>query len=441
MAENEYFRRKIDSDLLAWARESSRKPLLLRGARQVGKSTAVRNLGKTFESYIEVNFEDDKAVHVFFEKFNAPQEICEQLSLFYKKEISAGRTLVFFDEIQSCPAAFAKIRYFYEKYSALHVIAAGSLLEFAIEEMASFAVGRIRSIFLYPFSFEEFILALNEDMLHEAYRQAHPQNPLSQPIHQELIKLLKIFLVIGGMPEAVAKYVETKSFLMSQMTIDDLITTYKSDFVKYKKRVPSAHIENVFASVVSQTGGKFMYEKVAQLNNVQVKQSLDLLIMAGLVIPVIHSSANGIPLGAEANYKRRNMLIVDTGIFLRMLDFDSSHIMIADDFKTINMGALAEMFVGLELLKTASCYTQKNLYFWNREKKQSSAQVDYVIQKNNRIVPIEVKSGLKGSMQSLRLFMQEKNSEYGIRTSLENFGAIDNIDIFPLYAISNCLER
>jgi len=164
---------------------------------------------------------------------------------------------------------------------------------------------------------------------------------------------------------------------------------------------------------------------------------LELLIMAGLVIPVTHSSANGIPLGAGANSKRRRMLLLDTGMFLRMLDFDASQIIIADDFKTINMGSLAEMFAGLEILKASSCYVPQKLYYWHREKKQSNAQVDYVIQKNNAIIPIEVKSGSKGAMPSLRLFMQEKNSKMGIRISSENFGKIDNVEIYPLYAVSN----
>ena len=436
-----YFERKIDIVLHSWARESDRKPLLLRGARQVGKSSAVRNLGKSFKNYVEVNFDDDKNVHALFEKFNSPQEICTQLSLFYRKEIVAGETLLFFDEIQSCPAALSKLRYFYEKYQELHLIAAGSLLEFAIEEMPSFAVGRIRSLYLYPFSFEEFLLAQKNEMLVKVCKQANSKNPLSEPIHKELNKLLKIFLITGGMPEAVAKYAETQSFLKIQMVIDDLIISYKNDFAKYKKRVPVAHIENVFESVASQMDGKFVYERVAGLNNLQVKQSLELLIMAGLVIPVTHSSANGIPLGAGANSKRRRMLLLDTGMFLRMLDFDASQIIIADDFKTINMGSLAEMFVGLEILKASSCYVPQKLYYWHREKKQSSAQVDYVIQKNNSIIPIEVKSGSKGAMPSLRLFMQEKNSEMGIRVSSENFGKIDNIEIYPLYAVSNVVAR
>jgi predicted AAA+ superfamily ATPase len=223
------------------------------------------------------------------------------------------------------------------------------------------------------------------------------------------------------------------------MAIDDLMTTFKNDFAKYKKRMPSAHIENVFESVANQADGKFVYERVERLNNAQVKQSLELLIMAGLVIPVTHTAANGVPLGAGADFKRRRMLPLDTGMFLRMLGFDASRIITADDFKTINMGALAEMFVGLEILKASSSYTPHQLFYWHREKKQSNAQVDYVIQKNDRIIPIEVKSGSKGAMPSLRLFMQEKNSEIGIRTSQENFGRLGNIEIFPLYAISNAV--
>jgi predicted AAA+ superfamily ATPase len=271
----------------------------------------------------------------------------------------------------------------------------------------------------------------------EAYRNASPDTPLSQPIHKELCKLLRIFLVTGGMPEAVAKYVKSKSFLENQTVIDDLITTFKDDFSKYKKRLPSVYIENVFDSVARQIDGKFVYEHVENLNNSQVKQSLELLIMAGLVIPVTHSSANGIPLGSEANFKKQRMLPVDTGMFLRMLNFDSSKIIITDDFKTINMGALAEMFIGLEILKSSSSFSPVQLFYWQREKKQSNAQVDYVIQKNTDIIPIEVKSGTKGSMQSLHIFMQEKNSKIGIRTSFENFGKIDNIEIYPLYAVSN----
>jgi predicted AAA+ superfamily ATPase len=159
--------------------------------------------------------------------------------------------------------------------------------------------------------------------------------------------------------------------------------------------------------------------------------------MSRLVIPVVSSSANGIPLGAEVNHKKCKMLLLDTGIFQRLMDLPLSDILISDDFEVVNKGAIAEQFVGLEFIKNASSYTQKYLYFWTREKEKCHAEVDYVIQKNEKIIPIEVKSGKQGKMQSMYSFLNEKQTKYGIRTSLENFSEYDKIKIYPLYAIEN----
>ncbi|MDR0565622.1 MAG: AAA family ATPase [Prevotellaceae bacterium] len=234
-----YFERKIDAVLQDWRKEEKRKPLLLRGARQVGKSSAVRHFALSFKYFVEVNFDDDKLVHRYFEDAISPQEICEQLALYYRTPIVAGETLVFFDEIQACIPALSKLRYFYEKYPALHLVSAGSLLEFALEEIPSFGVGRIRSVFMYPFSFEEFIKATGDRMLADACRAATPQKPLSEPVHQQLIKRLKRFLIVGGMPEAVSEYARTGDLLYCQQVLDDLLITFANDFAKYKKRVPA----------------------------------------------------------------------------------------------------------------------------------------------------------------------------------------------------------
>ena len=435
-----YFKRKIDAVLSEWVSEYRRKPLLLRGARQVGKSSAVRHLAQSFEYFIEVNFDDVKNVHRFFEEDLSPREICERLAVYYRTPVIAGRTLLFFDEIQACLPALSKLRYFYEQYPAIHLIAAGSLLEFAFGQITSFGVGRIRSVFMYPFSFDEFVNAFGDGMLVEAYRKANPQQPLPDPVHKQLIKRLKLFLVTGGMPEVVARYATTGDLLQSQLVLNDLMETYRNDFSKYRKLIPDSRIREVFESVAHQASGKFVYEKATQgSSNVQVKQALDLLIMAGLVYPVTHTSANGIPLGAETDIKYRRMLLLDTGLFQQILGLDIAQLFLTDDFSVINKGALAEIFVGLELLKNASCYKPAQLYCWRREQKKSYAQVDFVIQRGETILPVEVKSGTQGSMQSLRLFMEEKHSQSGIRTSLENFGQINSIDIYPLYAISNIL--
>ena len=436
-----YFQRLIDVDLQQWSDDVNRKPLLLRGARQVGKTSAVRNLGLRFEYYVELDLNDKTEFHSLFEKSLSPQQICEQLSLIINIPIIAGKTLVFLDEIQTCPDAINKLRYFYEQYPELHLIAAGSLLEFALENLSSFGVGRIRSMFMYPFSFEEFLMALDEENLIAAYRQASPQKPLFEAVHQKLITLLRTFLIIGGMPETVAVYVAKQDMLYCQRVLDDLIISFKDDFTKYKKKIPSSRINDVFISVAEQGLGKFIYSKVnIEANSEQIRQALDTLIMAGLVYPVIHTSANGIPLGAEINEKYQRMILLDTGLLQRILGLNIGDILLSEDIKIINRGAVAETFVGTELVKSSSCYSPKPLYCWHREKRNSNAEVDYVIQLNETIYPIEVKSGLKGAMQSMRIFLETKKLQTGIRTSLENFCYYDNIEVYPLYAISNKLR-
>lgn len=437
--ENNYLHRKIDAQLLGWSKESKRKPLLVRGARQVGKSSAVRHLGSQFDYFVEINFNQRADVRLLFEKNMSPQEICENLSLLYNTPIIPGKTLLFFDEVQASIAAISSLRYFYEKYSELHLIAAGSLLEFALEKLPSFGVGRVRSMFVYPFSFEEFMIATGNKLLWEAIKKANAEKPLIEPIHNKALSLLKKSLILGGMPEVVSSFVEGKSMLDCMMVLDDLIISYRDDFSKYKKRVPSARISEVFDSVVQNASKQFQYTGAAEANLKQIKEALNLLIMAGIVIPVTHTSANGIPLGAEANPKKRKMLPLDTGLFQRLLGLNISDIILSDDFEAINKGAIAEIFVGLELKKSVSCYRQNELYFWKREEKNSNAEVDYLIQQGEDIIPIEVKSGNKGSMRSMHLFIEEKKPQHAIRCSTENFGSINNIIIMPLYSAGNII--
>jgi predicted AAA+ superfamily ATPase len=323
---------------------------------------------------------------------------------------------------------------------ALHVIAAGSLLEFALEEIPSFGVGRIDSMFMYPFSFSEFLCATGHEIWVNCIENATPEKPVSEPIHEKIVEQLKNFLIIGGMPEVVAEFVETRDFLRCQKILNSLLVSFRNDFAKYKKRIPAARINEVFSAISLQAEGKFIYDRVAQnLNNEQVKKSLELLLMAGLCYQVTHSSADGLPLGARINPKYRRIFPFDTGIYQRILNLDISDILLSNDFDTINKGVVAEIFVGCELKKNASCYSDEELYCWAREKKNAHAQIDFVVQRSETIVPVEVKSGKQGKMQSMWMFMKEKNSNYGIRTSLENFCKYQNIHVYPLYAIGNIL--
>ncbi len=433
-----YLNRLIDNELTKWKSETDCKPLLVRGARQVGKTQTIRNLGTQFTHFIEINFESDKKIHALFDGNLSASEISENISALYGKPIEKGRTLLFFDEIQACIPAIQALRFFYEQMPGLHLIAAGSLLEFALSEIPSFGVGRIRSVFMYPFSFDEFLIAVKERKLLEMRQKSNPKNPLNEALHEKLLNYFRKFLIIGGMPEVVSNYVKTNDLSKCFLILNDLKNSYLDDFSKYKKIVPARRISDVFDSVVSQAGGKFIFAKAQSIDNQkQIKEALQLLILAGLVIPVTHTSANGLPLGAETNDKKQKMLLLDTGLFLNILNLDISELILNEDFTTINKGNLTEMFVGLELLKYALPYQKQSLYYWHREAKSSNAELDYVIAKNGKIIPIEVKSGKRGAMQSMNIFLESKDLEKGVRISGENFSAYDKIEVYPLYAVRN----
>jgi uncharacterized protein len=424
--------------LLAWKEDQHHLPLLIRGARQVGKSSVVRHFGKQFRYFVEVNFEMDKSVNSIFTGNLHPKPICEQLSVLYNLPIIARETLLFFDEIQSSIPAILSLRFFHEHYPELHVIVAGSLLEFAITELPAFGVGCIRSIFLYPISFGEFLNASESQLLRTAIASASPSKPLPASIHNKAIDLYKRFLILGGMPNVVKTYLEDGSLLKCQRILDNLILSLEDDFAKYKKRASPFIIREVFKSVAEQCWQKFVFSKAfPELNRLQVKEALDLLGMAGLIIPVTHTAANGISLGTEINPKMSKYIVFDTGIFQRIMGLTISEVLTNNTFQVINKGAIAELWVGTELIKTASCYERQTLYYWRREAKSSNAEVDYLIQLGMNILPIEVKAATKGSMQSLFLFMERKKMEKGIRVSMENFSVYGNIEVFPLYAVSN----
>ena len=305
-------------------------------------------------------------------------------------------------------------------------------------EIPSFGVGRIRSMFMYPLSFSEFLAGAGEHMLLDKVRKAKPSIPIHEVLHSRLIELTQKFICIGGMPEVVATYIETKDLNHCQQLIDDLINSIRTDFAKYRKKTPASRLNEVFQAVVFQSGQKFVYSKACvQATHYQVKEALQLLIMAGLAIPVTHSPSNGLPLGAGADPQKQKMLVFDTGIFQRILGLDLADFLLSKKFDAINKGNVAEQFVGLELVKSESCYQNPSLYYWHREAKSSNAEIDYVLPLFGEIVPVEVKAGTKGSMQSLYLFLKEKKLSRGVRISNENFSGYDSIEVYPLYAVEN----
>lgn len=444
-----YYSRHIDRELLEWKGSSQRKPLLVRGARQVGKSTAVRELGKQFQYFVEINLEKQPTLQTLFTKDVNVKKTCEELSLLVNIPIVAGRTLLFIDEIQVCQEAMMALRYFKEDYPELHVIAAGSLLEFALEELPSFAVGRIRSLYMYPFSFDEFLLAQNLGALVEFKRKASSSKPMFEGIHRQLIDQLRSFYLVGGMPAAVAEWIESKSYLSCVRVHNDILDTYQDDFSKYKKRVSPVLLRKVLRSVALQAGNKFVFAQVANdIRSVQIKDALHLLALAGLVIPVKHSDANGLPLGAEENENYTKYLFVDLGLMQTMLSIPAADILLSSDTDLVNKGATSEMFAGLELIKYQDCFRKAEMYYWQTTSRNGNAEVDYLQVKDGQIIPVEIKASTSGGMQSLWLFMRKKHLTHGIRCSLENFGTfkyvdsqdggnVRNVGICPLYALSN----
>ncbi|WP_454967636.1 ATP-binding protein [Capnocytophaga leadbetteri] len=448
-----YYPRLIDNYLKEWALRPVRKPLLLRGARQVGKSTAVRQLGKQFENFVEINLEKQPSFIQFFQGDLNVKRIVPQFSAMVGKPIVAGQTLLFIDEIQASAEAIMALRFFKEDMPDLHVIAAGSLLEFALETLPTFGVGRIHSMFVYPMTFDEFLTACGEQLLLEARNNATAKTPLALPLYERLVGLFRSYMLVGGMPEVVAKWVETRDYLACQEVQDDIVLTYQDDFPKYRKRVDPTLLRLTLQSVALQIGNKFVYSQVGGgYSTNEVKKALEMLTLAGIITPVIHTNANGLPLGSEVDPTYRKMLLLDSGLLLRWLNMSgdtselTAQILTHSATDLVNKGVLTEMIAGLELLRYRTPNMRHELFYWVRKAKNAQAEVDYLATYQSEVLPIEVKAGTQGGMKSLWQFMREKKLKNAIRASLENFDmftytdteeeAIRTVWVCPLFALS-----
>ncbi len=450
-----YYKRIIDSYLSEWASRKMHKPILLRGARQVGKSTAVRHLGEQFKYYVEINLEKQPGYKTLFRKDLQVKRIVPQMAAMCGIPIVPGKTLLFIDEIQDCQEAIMALRFFKEDMPDLHVIAAGSLLEFVLDDITTFGVGRVHSMYMFPMTFDEFLCANGEDLLMEARNQASAISPLPESLHDKLVQLVRTFMLVGGMPESVAKWVETNDYLQCQEIQDDILTGYEADFPKYKKKVDPQLLSATMKSAAVQAGKKFVYSRVqGDYKTAEVKKALEMLIKAGILIPVTHTNANGLPLGDGRDDGTRKILLLDTGLMLRLLNMSlgditaiTTQILTASAADLVNKGPVAEMLAGLELLHYLSPNLHHELFYWMRQAKNATAEVDYVLPHDMQVLPFEVKAGVQGGMKSMWDFMRDKELTQGVRCSLENFGHFDYVDskagntvrhvtIIPLYAVS-----
>ena len=384
--------------------------------------------------------------------------IVQKIAIYINVPIEEGKTLLFLDEIQECPEAIMALRFFKEDYPGLHVIAAGSLLEFTLQELPTFGVGRIHTLFMYPMTFDEFLNANNENGLISIKRQADSQHPLDAAFHEKLIEYFRIYLLVGGMPEAVLAWIKTHNFNQCSHIQEDIILTYEDDFSKYKKRVSPDLLRTTLHGICHQPGEKITFKQIsADYRSSQIREAVRLLTLAGLVIPVIATSGNGIPLDAEANEKNMKILLLDSGLLLSVLQLEGNlaqHlvelIMTGSPQDLVKKGGLVEMVAGLELLRNKPCVQRQKMFYWEKSG-NSIAEIDYLDTFHLKVTPIEIKSGTQGGMKSLWQFMREKRLTEAIRCSFENFGEFtytdpqaDNaerhITIIPLYALKNLRE-
>ena len=434
-------KRLFDETLRAWAAAKERKPLLVRGARQVGKTYSVRKLAGGFRHFIEINFDETSEAKGLFDGALTAKTLATKLSGWSQTPIVPGETLLFLDELQTCPNAIRSLRYFYEQMPGLHVVGAGSLLEFVLEELPSFGVGRISSRHLYPMTFREYLDAVGAGMLSELAEKADFDHPLDSALHGKLVGHLRDYMLVGGMPAAVERFVKTGSFIEAGEVLDELVASYRDDFAKYRKRVPVARLDAVLKSVAVQAGGKFVSARVGrEEKSTCILDALALLVKAGLVHRVHASSANGQPLGAASNPSDFKAFVFDVGIQHRLTGLDFKTFLASSDDDLVNKGALAELVVANELVAASKSSAPAELFYWRREARNSNAEVDFVLPGAGSLVPVEVKANVRGAMQSLRAFLQAKNVARGVRTSLENFGRLPDAGIAPIYAVHRLLD-
>lgn len=418
--------------LRRWRKDPIRVPLMIRGARQVGKSWLVTTFGKEFDHFITINFEKDRRAHALFPPHIELLKTIEMVQTYTQTPVIPGKTLLFLDEIQDCPDAIRYLRYFKEERPDLHVIAAGSLLEFTLEKLGV-AVGRIDYLFLYPLSFMEFLDAHNRSDLREVIR-SKKVDPAS---HGVILDHLKNYMWIGGMPAVVDTWLQHRDATLCQRVQDRIIGNYEDDFQKYAKKHQFETVGKVFRSIGKQLGEKFRYTNVDHDMKVYpIKQGLFLLNKAGIAHFCYHTSGHVYPLSAEMNEKKFKVFLFDIGIAHRILGLDLTE-WVTTPMELEYLGSSAEQLVAQEFIAYSNPSKPADIFYWHTESKSGNAEVDFIAAKNKTIVPIEVKAGTKGGMKSLKYFLEtHPRSTYGIKISEGLYSKHGNIEEIPLYGIT-----
>lgn len=407
-------KRAVLSSLLSWIGDKEHKPLILRGARQVGKTWLARELARqSRKTLLELNFEKSPKAVGFFAS-NDPRAILRQLESYFNQVIDPENSILFLDEIQAFPELLAKLRWFYEDLPALPIIAAGSLLEFVLNQHTfSMPVGRISYLHVEPLSFEEFLQALGEKQSYDFLCQLHYEERLPTVLHDKFMTLFKEFIFVGGLPAAVNRWIQDRSVAKVQRIHQDLLNTYRDDFSKYSGKIPPERLEEVLMSAPRFVGERFMYRRVHETApTATIKQALQLLTQAKLLSRVYCSSGNAPPLMAEIREREFKVVLIDIGLMNAALGLTFNQIV---DFRFSHQGSVSEQVVGQLLRGLFPEYVEPRLFYWSREEKGATAELDYLFAYQGEIIPIEVKSGSTGSLKSLHTFMALKKKKLAVR--------------------------
>lgn len=423
--------RYIQEEIKRWVVAKRRKPLVVRGARQVGKTWLIERVGaESFETLVKIDLEKRRDLHRYFGDNLDPQGIVRSLELDCGKRIVPGKTLLFFDEIQACPRAIMSLRYFYEQMPQLHVIAAGSLLEFALDKI-SVPVGRVQYLPVFPMTFREYLLAIGNEVAAELAAK-HPSE-VDENSQRQLLKELKNYLFIGGMPECVKAYCETRSMVEAFRVQNEIIGSYREDFAKYTPQVDYACLDTVLLNVARQVGERIKYTRLDDGRTGPTnRRAFDLLCKARVVHKIASCDPSGLPLGASANEKRFKAAMLDIGLLQSLCQVPAELELREDNLLDIYRGKLAEQFVAQELVAGHS----SELFHWSREARGSNAEVDYLVVSNGKIVPVEVKSGSGGSLRSLHLMLETyKNCPEGVVLYSGTYARLpeQRLTFLPLY--------
>ncbi len=402
-------KRSAEKQVIGWKDSPRRKPLVIRGARQVGKTWLVENvMSKQFDNFVKIDLEKRRDLHNLFAGNLEPQSILNHLELAAGR-IIPGKTLLFFDEIQACPRAIMALRYFYEDMPGLHVIAAGSLLEFAFGEI-SIPVGRVQYLHMHPMTFYEYLLAMGKELLAE-HILLHPDN-VTESIQQMILTELRSYFFVGGMPECIKTYRNSGSMVEAFHVQSEILDSHRDDFSKYTPSINTMCLDAVFLNVAKSVGEQLKYTRLNDGHSGQMnRKAFDLLVKARVIHKIPACDPSGLPLGATANQKKFKASMLDIGLMQRLCQVPVELELQQENLLAMYRGKLAEQFVAQELL----AWHSSELFYWAREARSSNAEVDYLVVRQGKIYPVEVKSGAGGSLRSLHLMLEKyRNCPQGL---------------------------